>query len=164
MLTAQKDHPRIRGEHFIKYGIVPSSEGSSPHTRGARRRLAGRRRLLGIIPAYAGSTTKTFSPPRAARDHPRIRGEHWQHRRRPEGRRGSSPHTRGARMGGVGGRFLAVDHPRIRGEHVYQVLAVPGDAGSSPHTRGAPAGAGDDRPRCRIIPAYAGSTRTASCL
>ena len=29
------DHPRIRGEHFIKYGIVPSSEGSSPHTRGA---------------------------------------------------------------------------------------------------------------------------------
>ena len=33
--STSPDHPRIRGEHFIKYGIVPSSEGSSPHTRGA---------------------------------------------------------------------------------------------------------------------------------
>ena len=32
---ATADHPRIRGEHFVKYGIVPSHTGSSPHTRGA---------------------------------------------------------------------------------------------------------------------------------
>ena len=38
MLTAQKDHPRIRGEHGHECLKSVLFAGSSPHTRGARRR------------------------------------------------------------------------------------------------------------------------------
>ena len=31
------DHPRIRGEHFDRSVWAVRAEGSSPHTRGARR-------------------------------------------------------------------------------------------------------------------------------
>ena len=50
------------------------------------------------------------------------------------------------------------DHPRIRGEHVGDLLVDLFDDGSSPHTRGARELLCADRLRCRIIPAYAGST------
>ena len=94
------------------------------------------------------------------------------------GPKGSSPHTRGARVG----RFLADedagiipayagstaaappvptiyrDHPRIRGEHdVYDMVTARG-RGSSPHTRGARHAADKCDAIHRIIPAYAGST------
>ena len=29
------DHPRIRGEHIVKSGVILTTRGSSPHTRGA---------------------------------------------------------------------------------------------------------------------------------
>ena len=155
-----QDHPRIRGEHAVKFfvknagsGIIPAyagstalvippitaSAGSSPHTRGARSRGC---------PARC-----------RARDHPRIRGEHSRFSfvrccgggiipayagstlADPgafEVSAGSSPHTRGALRWDVGGALDAEDHPRIRGEHpasLYVVVSKPG-----------------------IIPAYAGST------
>ena len=145
--------------------------GSSPHTRGARRRRArtpppggdhprirgehpaGRRAARdadGIIPAYAGSTGSVgfsvFSPP------------------------GSSPHTRGARVVRPVVDAVRRDHPRIRGEHsCIAVLERPGwgiipayagstfnetgdalrEMGSSPHTRGALciSGISTNRPR-----------------
>ena len=72
----ERDHPRIRGEHF---GIFPFRRkylGSSPHTRGAQGRDEGCGDEDGIIPAYAGSTG-SCRPTRPCReDHPRIRGEH----------------------------------------------------------------------------------------
>ena len=78
MLTAQKDHPRIRGEHYVNSVYPALAAGSSPHTRGAPRRpglatgcgpdhprIRGEHvhaerhsvRIIGIIPAYAGSTS-----------------------------------------------------------------------------------------------------------
>ena len=111
------DHPRIRGEHSTYATSMPTRGGSSPHTRGARRRvLAGYREL---------------------EDHPRIRGEHASTHSSVCGSRGSSPHTRGA-LPDVHGRHRRQgiipayagstpadqrrtqdrpDHPRIRGEH-----------------------------------------------
>ena len=93
--------------------------------------------------------------------------------------RGSSPHTRGARLragqrararriipayAGSTGSHTAVrleraDHPRIRGEHRSASAEEWSTSGSSPHTRGALT-----RRQLRtqipgIIPAYAGSTR-----
>ena len=154
--------------------------GSSPHTRGApspaRRsspaggdhpRIRGEhgeregegRRGQGIIPAYAGSTLAS----------PRI----------PRARRGSSPHTRGARVIGPPTRCISRDHPRIRGEHRQDPHRCRDDAGiipayagstdclncgvvestgSSPHTRGARSDYGRIILRYGIIPAYAGST------
>ena len=154
------DHPRIRGEHLT-----------------VDDRMVG---PVGIIPAYAGSTSRLSRwPPKIA---------------------GSSPHTRGALRVGVCYSYGRWDHPRIRGEHrspaqrhsqhpriipAYAgstgeaVAFEPDRVGSSPHTRGALGGAADaatdseDHPRIRgehlvgrhvavglvgIIPAYAGST------
>ena len=53
---APSDHPRIRGEHADGVLTRMSIGGSSPHTRGARRRPARPSNPAGIIPAYAGST------------------------------------------------------------------------------------------------------------
>ena len=92
-----RDHPRIRGEHLIVKSGTLSTNGSSPHTRGARpHRIASafRRR---IIPAYAGSTPFDSGGALVGEDHPRIRGEHGPVDGVQDPRVGSSPHTRGAR-------------------------------------------------------------------
>ena len=57
---------------------------------------------------------------------------------------------------------LSRDHPRIRGEHALSFDLGHAHAGSSPHTRGAPTRSSGSDIRCRIIPAYAGSTGTPS--
>ena len=76
--TYTGDHPRMRGEHAFVIAPKISSEGSSPHARGAH----GQRRVevqgRGIIPACAGSTA------------PGIASASWF--------QGSSPHARGARF------------------------------------------------------------------
>ena len=50
------DHPRIRGEHLARTVSRSSGRGSSPHTRGALEMTLHKNGLVGIIPAYAGST------------------------------------------------------------------------------------------------------------
>ena len=152
--------------------------GSSPHTRGARCVTSIPKPPLGIIPAYAGSTTRFFERATMAWDHPRIRGEHVIEGRKILKRLGSSPHTRGALRHGsasllVAGIIpayagstlrpprtprLARDHPRIRGEHpmFYKVYCL--GEGSSLHTRGALCRTIPAETRVGIIPAYAGST------
>ena len=152
--------------------------GSSPHTRGARAR-GGRRASRGrIIPAYAGSTRLYANDVRLVQDHPRIRGEHPDAERHDPRGNGSSPHTRGARCGpGPQGTYRRIipayagstrsvwsiplscpDHPRIRGEHLPLKTFEGMNRGSSPHTRGAHVAVERRFDRCRIIPAYAGST------
>ena len=141
---------------------IGPSDGSSPHTRGARVRPQCREALHGIIPAYAGSTRIRRRKGCHRRDHPRIRGEHRLHVDSGGGDLGSSPHTRGARdrrarpeggwriipayagstVGWLGAGQRGGDHPRIRGEHGFE----------DP----------DSLLQAGIIPAYAGSTPTAS--
>ena len=53
------DHPRIRGEHDGGELLENRDHGSSPHTRGARRRRRSGGSARRIIPAYAGSTACT---------------------------------------------------------------------------------------------------------
>ena len=133
-----RDHPRIRGEHDLKLSGDSISLGSSPHTRGARVRRHRGRRGRGIIPAYAGSTISYSLVHCFYRDHPRIRGEHCVGCSGGVAERGSSPHTRGARVpiyrevrrSGIipayaGSTIIQQrepeqkrDHPRIRGEHL----------------------------------------------
>ena len=94
---------------------------------------------------------------------------------------GSSPHTRGAhqpsgwrcsqgriipayagstRRWGGGAGIRRADHPRIRGGHADEPHWVGTLAGSSPHTRGAQRRQPGREAGARIIPAYAGSTRS----
>ena len=131
------DHPRIRGEHQPALVGEVQQQGSSPHTRGALYQPVHGVNLKRIIPAYAGSTSTGSSSSARRADHPRIRGEHLDHRHPPGAGAGSSPHTRGAlsrssrsRTGGgiipayagstaprKGASGWQRDHPRIRGEH-----------------------------------------------
>ena len=136
--VAVRDHPRIRGEHSCTLALMPAIAGSSPHTRGARRRCRHSPHSAGIIPAYAGSTKNIIIACVCWSDHPRIRGEHLRSCSTVAVSLGSSPHTRGAREGGASADEGAGDHPRIRGEHVGAGGAAAGVPG--------------------IIPAYAGST------
>ena len=172
------DHPRIRGEHASLWPASRHTEGSSPHTRGARPAPGHVQGHGRIIPAYAGSTPRAPSTPRPPPDHPRIRGEHSHKPLMMLLPTGSSPHTRGARLWAPWTTFSnriipayagstpkqyyldsgAGDHPRIRGEHCPWLGVLRGGTGSSPHTRGAPRGSEAASGGWRIIPAYAGST------
>ena len=172
------DHPRIRGEHGGPADGLHAGPGSSPHTRGARRSRLISWMRWGIIPAYAGSTSLRLTRSEYARDHPRIRGEHLDHRHPPDAGAGSSPHTRGARSApwrtltstgiipayaGSTERLVMShgqrrDHPRIRGEHYGPDRLEALGEGSSPHTRGARPFSFPSLSASGIIPAYAGST------
>ena len=173
-----RDHPRIRGEHFRHPPSSGRRLGSSPHTRGALILSGVSGRWTGIIPAYAGSTHGSSTIGDGSRDHPRIRGEHYDFDVWCWNSCGSSPHTRGA-LRSVSARSCATgiipayagstgrrqgapprrgDHPRIRGEHRRQTIREAVLRGSSPHTRGAPLLACAHDRDIGIIPAYAGST------
>ena len=93
---ADGDHPRICGEHMAQSMSQRTSEGSSPHMRGAQRLVQRLRRLDGIIPAYAGSTDLFASNNWYSGDHPRICGEHVNRGQQRGQLGGSSPHMRGA--------------------------------------------------------------------
>ena len=133
------NHPRIRGDTGLAHDAMRATSGSSPHTRGTPSQ--GR-------PAAS-----------AARDHPRIRGEHRYPHMMPAlvggiipayagntsrescdraRRLGSSPHTRGTLPPTFPQPLYRRDHPRIRGEHVHQTVL--------------------DAVHDGIIPAYAGNT------
>ena len=129
--------PAYAGSTGDQWGQDRVRVGSSPHTRGARRGPGRRSPGPGIIPAYAGSTMPAPSSPSSERDHPRIRGEHTYGAKKIALRRGSSPHTRGARVYGYPLPQGTADHPRIRGEHSASVGDAGIEMGSSPHTRGA---------------------------
>ena len=132
-----RDHPRIRGEHYLRWYWTEYAMGSSPHTRGALIRVTRPIRSFRIIPAYAGSTIRLPVVDLGDGDHPRIRGEHKFFFPSRLTVSGSSPHTRGAPILSVedivtpgiipayaGSTILQRrkhladwDHPRIRGEH-----------------------------------------------
>ena len=132
------DHPRVCGEHPPIASELLMYPGSSPRMRGARVSKVGQGSYVGIIPAYAGSTSFSVPIPVPFRDHPRVCGEHrplWQRRHLMAG---SSPRMRGAHQ--RRGRSLPIlgiipayagstrtyhgscrcnrDHPRVCGEHI----------------------------------------------
>ena len=153
------DHPRIRGEHIPWGDSDGQHPGSSPHTRGALEVHARAGHRFGIIPAYAGSTGFSPSTSGAGADHPRIRGEHLRVHLIRDGNDRIIPAYAGSTC--LSGRFSPpfADHPRIRGEHVHIEAPRCPQMGSSPHTRGARGTGVSGAHDCRIIPAYAGSTR-----
>ena len=175
------DHPRIRGEHGITLSGRVEGMGSSPHSRGALTLPRAQLPPARIIPAFAGSTSVRTGSSRTDRDHPRIRGEHRCPNLLNGSSGGSSPHSRGAlcrvrraqRRRGIIPAFAGStrahrpahqpgqDHPRIRGEHSGAMVLSELRRGSSPHSRGAHVLPSLVQQRVRIIPAFAGSTRTA---
>ena len=136
------------------------------------------RDVMGIIPAYAGSTRAFMRPHVRNRDHPRVCGEHVDSIEPIRAGEGSSPRMRGAQRDGT--RWVAPrgiipayagstnvnalqmlklqDHPRVCGEHLPFVNHSSSFAGSSPRMRGARSMSRQCTAAAGIIPAYAGST------
>ncbi len=172
------DHPRVRGEHWVRRGLVTSIGGSPPRTRGARRPHALLLLGAGITPAYAGSTPSARTPSSTPSDHPRVRGEHAGATIVKRSARGSPPRTRGALLRtrrhirrdritpAYAGSTCACrrrparrqDHPRVRGEHAAGPSPISHRSGSPPRTRGARRCGLAHVQRVGITPAYAGST------
>ena len=92
----RRDHPRLRGEHRLHRLLLVIVSGSSPLARGARARSRPVRRAGRIIPACAGSTSRSSRRSSARRDHPRLRGEHHSGTLSRDCSGGSSPLARGA--------------------------------------------------------------------
>ena len=112
------------------------------------------------------------------RNHPRLRGEHYNKFNNIRKEKGSPPPTRGTRWyrfsvlfktritpayaGNTKNARHAVrfyrDHPRLRGEHEYNEGKELRRLGSSPPTRGTLINMAKQNFNFRIIPAYAGNT------
>ena len=149
-----------------------------PRMRGALCRHHSDGGVVGIIPAYARSTSPASGCRASCRDHPRVCGEHPNVSAFPPATAGSSPRMRGAlglhklvvllrgiipayagstsfrHRANVAGR----DHPRVCGEHIGGKPRALRISGSSPRMRGARKECMHSRVNPGIIPAYAGST------
>ena len=88
-------HPRSRGENANVGFTAATRAGSSPLTRGKRRRPDFRRAPGRLIPAHAGKTRDRRRPCHRRRAHPRSRGENVDRAVRNSASAGSSPLTRG---------------------------------------------------------------------
>ena len=132
----------------------------------------------GIIPALAGNTGRRNSDAYQIADHPRSRGEYPPAGTKHPGTAGSSPLSRGIRVGEhgrpgfariipalagntygeVSRRSQGADHPRSRGEYRCSSRFRLESFGSSPLSRGIPGLPGMDVGYVGIIPALAGNT------
>ena len=71
-----RDHPRVCGEHLVRFKTCAPSAGSSPRMRGTPKLVFRCHIIIGIIPAYAGNTNISPSILTILGDHPRVCGEH----------------------------------------------------------------------------------------
>ena len=146
----------MRGEHSWYVGFHEHPVGSSPHARGTPGIVRHEPVSCGIIPACAGNTECDCDGAPCIRDHPRMRGEHYNAVRSACSTQGSSPHARGtqryrtasAKSAGIipacaGNTIMRSarlaqrrDHPRMRGEHSVIGQQAQNQQGSSPHARG----------------------------
>ena len=177
-MTSTGAHPRSRGENARAAAADDVDGGSSPLTRGKRRRSHRLRTTARLIPAHAGKTSRVcLGDPRGAA-HPRSRGENIADSAPLRSSRGSSPLTRGKRKGPLAalphsrlipahaGKTRPKDdagiqgaaHPRSRGEN-REAAALNGDReGSSPLTRGKRSRSPSSVNGTGLIPAHAGKT------
>ena len=157
---------------------MASCPGSSPLTRGKRRRPDFRRAPARLIPAHAGKTDGGIQTAVARKAHPRSRGENARSRGSTVVSSGSSPLTRGkpSRSQRNAGQirlipahagktwsircmaFCGPAHPRSRGENRSRSPPPPHRPGSSPLTRGKLSRTGSIRRCLGLIPAHAGKT------
>ena len=135
--TERWDHPHLRGEHTSGRALLRTTKGSPPPTWGARwgQELPGQ--LPGITPTYVGSTECWVLYTTQGKDHPHLRGEHYEMRRDLTSLLGSPPPTWGAHSDrgneaesfGITPTYVGStqqtlipnatnwDHPHLRGEH-----------------------------------------------
>ena len=154
----RRDHPRMRGEHFLATQAGYQGRGSSPHARGTLVMASCTSLTMGIIPACAGNTDGSYEDmTEVGGSSPHARGTPTA---RPANTRqaGIIPACAGNTRRPAPSRPSIRDHPRMRGEHMtIKTRFLPG-RGSSPHARGTPSDAASLFRFSGIIPACAGNT------
>ena len=70
-----KEHPRVCGENFLGDTQPHLNEGTSPRMRGKLGTIKQGKGVGRNIPAYAGKTPSTATPPPNWQEHPRVCGE-----------------------------------------------------------------------------------------
>ena len=134
--------------------------------------------MYGITPAYAGTTSDSYTLSYSPWDHPRLRGNYIKLAMELNGITGSPPLTRElhcinralpfffritpAYAGTTQHQKLSLqnrrDHPRLRGNYVLLSTIRLSSKGSPPLTRELQAFSNFSHLRARITPAYAGTT------
>ena len=175
---AQMAHPRSRGENDLMILSRRRNQGSSPLTQGKLVVHVLEARGTRLIPAHAGKTPSRSPWRRGWGAHPRSRGENSIRAHLTTVGRGSSPLTRGKRVGEPRGDLFGGlipahagkthsgspapgrrrAHPRSRGENAAMSVSGILPYGSSPLTRGKPHEPHNPPLRRRLIPAHAGKT------
>ena len=72
-----EDHPRLRGEYYLRGDLEEYPPGSPPLTRGVRVSDWNLHKPVGITPACTGSTVTVMQDTEQEQDHPRLHGEYW---------------------------------------------------------------------------------------
>ena len=116
----QAVHPRMRGERLTTRATEFAYDGSSPHARGTRLRIADGKTDCRFIPACAGNAILILPQSVTLTVHPRMRGERPEFQRRERSQCGSSPHARGTPT-------------RRRNRHICRRF-IPACAGNAPPT------------------------------
>ena len=171
-------HPRVGGENNPKARDHISGAGSSPRGRGKRVFVVRGAVAVGLIPAWAGKTSRSACPTPWTRAHPRVGGENAITSAYKHSVSGSSPRGRGKRANGHAGfddvglipawagktrpirasRPWSRAHPRVGGENTLTMRSATGCPGSSPRGRGKLETLTDNAPLLGLIPAWAGKT------
>ena len=172
-------HPRSRGENLFHDERERRGLGSSPLTRGKLDLAVIGLSEAGLIPTHAGKTRPSTSPRARYKAHPRSCGENAELEAAPILGQGSSPLTRGKRVGFLPGylaaglipahtgktrsgpyaRWSCGAHPRSYGENVISPFAIASRKGSSPLTRGKRSQKSGFALYWGLIPAHAWSIR-----
>ena len=180
-LGKQWAHPRVGGENQL--GLRPESHagGSSPRGRGKLKIVADVRRVVRLIPAWAGKTRPRRRGGEHPWAHPRVGGENAVTMGRTRVPAGSSPRGRGKRRAArlydrLGGLIPAwagktwshlsmsaprSAHPRVGGENDVGDDGEVCRHGSSPRGRGKRLRTTQENHLFRLIPAWAGKTLRA---
>ena len=79
LLHPLQDHPRSRGDYYSVLWAISACLGSPPLTRGLLFSDTSFLPPMRITPAHAGTTLRTLRAFMSDRDHPRSRGDYYQH-------------------------------------------------------------------------------------
>ncbi len=173
-------HPRVGGENQTPAGNYPRGWGSSPRGRGKHVGARVLTEVQRLIPAWAGKTVTLDADAASETAHPRVGGENRSRALRRTHSRGSSPRGRGKQFHDLrhtgltrlipawAGKTPASAppmtaqgaHPRVGGENTPPAGALVCVTGSSPRGRGKRRDRHGGAGQRRLIPAWAGKTRT----
>ncbi len=154
-------HPRVGGGNGGQTDVVLPCGGPSPRGRGKPDDDGHGSADDGSIPAWAGETNASSSPPLRRGVHPRVGGGNAEFVRDRQLMKGPSPRGRGKRRRARAAAHTRWVHPRVGGGNANSAARVSGAGGPSPRGRGKPGCVSSQITSRRSIPAWAGETDAA---